>query len=206
MQIFEYISVHVAPPELDEPEPQTNQLDGPAPAHKHVQILFIKAPAPPKSRSLAALLQAPRSEEKTLVYVLVKKPEQIDEIAQAQAQAEQKVNKPEVYFIKYKTQKQEAPAAAPELIPQSAPIETSIQSADQPAAAVDDQLSVSASPASELPQAIAEPIQEAPQSIEQVPLPSAGSDIPSASIQQLPSPSEPISNAEEPSRKYIPSK
>lgn len=45
----------------------------------------------------------PQNEEKTLVYVLVKKPEEQPEIV-IPTQAPTQPSKPEVYFIKYKTQ------------------------------------------------------------------------------------------------------
>lgn len=47
----------------------------------------------------------PQNEEKTLVYVLVKKPEEQQDIVIPTA-APTQPSKPEVYFIKYKTQKE----------------------------------------------------------------------------------------------------
>lgn len=75
---------------------------------KHYKIIFIKAPAyVGQSRVNIPLL--PQNEEKTLVYVLVKKPEENGEI-NVQLPEPTPPSKPEVYFIKYKTQ-QDAEAA-----------------------------------------------------------------------------------------------
>lgn len=70
------------------------------------------------------------------MYVLAKKPESLDDLARnAQPASTTEPSKPEVYFIKYKTQKEAAEqqaAPAP-----SAPIDTesTVVSADEPAAA-----------------------------------------------------------------------
>jgi hypothetical protein len=48
-----------------------------------------------------------QNEEKTIVYVLVNKPEAPEQLAEIPQPAPQVPTKPEVYFIKYKT-KQEA--------------------------------------------------------------------------------------------------
>uniref|UniRef100_A0A182M765 DUF243 domain-containing protein n=1 Tax=Anopheles culicifacies TaxID=139723 RepID=A0A182M765_9DIPT len=72
---------------------------------KHYKIIFIKAPSPP-TVSKVVLPQQPVNEEKTLVYVLHKKPELEQEIV-VPPPATSKPSKPEVYFIKYKTKKQE---------------------------------------------------------------------------------------------------
>lgn len=69
-------------------------------AQKHYKIIFIKAPSPPAYQA-PIIPVAPQNEEKTLVYVLVKKPEEQQEIIIPQA-APTQPSKPEVYFIKYK--------------------------------------------------------------------------------------------------------
>lgn len=64
------------------------------------------------------IYQEQQSEDKTIVYVLVKKPEDIGPIAQPAA----KQSKPEVFFIKYKTQQeQQSPFQSEEELPQEQP-------------------------------------------------------------------------------------
>jgi len=100
--IQKHIYVHVPPPEPEEhisrPLPQFR------PAQKHYKIVFIKAPTPPTPT--AANIQLPgQDEQKTLIYVLVKKPDEAEQL-NIQQPAPTQPSKPEVYFIKYKTQKQ----------------------------------------------------------------------------------------------------
>ncbi len=72
------------------------------PPRKHYKIVFIKAPtAPPPTAPTIEL--PPQDEQKTLIYVLVKKPEEQPEI-NIPTPAPTKPSKPEVYFIRYKTQ------------------------------------------------------------------------------------------------------
>ncbi|XP_049535163.1 uncharacterized protein LOC125950856 [Anopheles darlingi] len=100
-EIHKHVYVHVAPEEKEEIHQKvvlptyTKQ--------KHYKIIFIKAPAPP-TPSKVVLPQQPVNEEKTLVYVLHKKPELEQEIV-VPPPAKAKTHKPEVYFIKYKTEK-----------------------------------------------------------------------------------------------------
>jgi hypothetical protein len=100
--IQKHIYVHVPPPE---PEEQVAQrLPQFRPAQKHYKIVFIKAPTPPTPT--AANIQLPgQDEQKTLIYVLVKKPDEAEAL-NIQQPAPTQPSKPEVYFIKYKTQKQ----------------------------------------------------------------------------------------------------
>ena len=72
------------------------------PPQKHYKIVFIKAPTPP-APTAPVIPVIPQNEEKTLVYVLVKKPEEQPEIV-IPTQPPTQPSKPEVYFIKYKTQ------------------------------------------------------------------------------------------------------
>lgn len=69
------------------------------PRQKHYKIIFIKAPsaAPSYNTQMLQQLAAPQVEEKTLVYVLSKKPEEIptEVLAARQVQASQP-SKPEV--------------------------------------------------------------------------------------------------------------
>ena len=68
--------------------------------------MFIKAPSPP-APTAPIIPQLPQTEEKTLVYVLVKKPEEQPDIV-IPTPAPTQPSKPEVYFIRYKTQKEES--------------------------------------------------------------------------------------------------
>lgn len=100
--IQKHIYVHVPPPEPEEHISQ--KLPQFRPAQKHYKIVFIKAPTPPTPT--AANIQLPgQDEQKTLIYVLVKKPDEAEAL-QIQQPAPTQPSKPEVYFIKYKTQKQ----------------------------------------------------------------------------------------------------
>ncbi|KAM8706910.1 hypothetical protein ACLKA7_011072 [Drosophila subpalustris] len=98
------IYIHSAPDDTEEINQAGPQLDN-VPVRKNYRIVFIKAPTQNLKHTAAALKRAQASnEEKTVIYVLSKKPD-ITEIQQhlQLSQTESKVHKPEVYFIKYKT-------------------------------------------------------------------------------------------------------
>lgn len=98
--IHKHVYVHIPPPE---PEYTTAQRPVQAqPVQKHYRIIFIKAPTQtiPTPPPLAA---APENEEKTIVYVLVRKPDDMPEIV-VPTPASTAPSKPEVYFIRYKTE------------------------------------------------------------------------------------------------------
>uniref|UniRef100_A0A182N0R4 DUF243 domain-containing protein n=1 Tax=Anopheles dirus TaxID=7168 RepID=A0A182N0R4_9DIPT len=100
--IQKHIYVHVPPPEPEEVRVQRPiQLAAP---QKHYKIIFIKAPSAPSYQAPQIPIQ-PQNEEKTLVYVLVKKPDEQQDIV-IPTPAPTQPSKPEVYFIKYKTQKE----------------------------------------------------------------------------------------------------
>ncbi|CAB0042785.1 unnamed protein product [Trichogramma brassicae] len=99
--IQKHIYVHVPPPEPEEQRPIRNYQPQ-APAQKHYKIIFIKAPTPP-APTAPVIPQLAQDEQKTLIYVLVKKPEDAPEFT-LPTQAPTQPSKPEVYFIKYKTQ------------------------------------------------------------------------------------------------------
>jgi hypothetical protein len=105
--VQKHIYVHVPPPEQEEIRQQAPIPV--APAQKHYKIIFIKAPSPPQYQAPIIPVQ-PQNEEKTLVYVLVKKPEEQQDIVIPTA-APTQPSKPEVYFIKYKTQKEQGGAS-----------------------------------------------------------------------------------------------
>lgn len=100
--VQKHIYVHVPPPEPE--EIRTNQILSGQLAQKHYKIIFIKAPSAPSAAAQQIALQQAQNSEKTIVYVLVKKPEELQDI-QINGQPALQPSKPEVYFIKYKTQK-----------------------------------------------------------------------------------------------------
>lgn len=97
--ITKNVYVHVPPPEQPEIYP-SQVIEAPIPK-KHYKIIFIKAPSPPAPVA-PVIPEQSQDIHKTLVYVLVKKPEAqpIIEIPKAEPT---EPSKPEVYFIKYKT-------------------------------------------------------------------------------------------------------
>lgn len=110
--------MHVPPPDVEEQQ-IIHQAPQAVTHQKHYKIIFIKAPSPPSIQEQLIKQQIAQqqqvTEEKTLVYVLVKKPDGLQELRQAQAaqsiQATQNVqSKPEVYFIKYKAEKGASPS------------------------------------------------------------------------------------------------
>jgi len=101
--VHKHVYVHVPPPEPEYLAPR-KPINFPAP-QKHYKIVFIKAPSPP-APTAPVIPQFPQNEEKTLVYVLVKKPDEQPDIV-IPTPAPTQPSKPEVYFIRYKTQKEE---------------------------------------------------------------------------------------------------
>ncbi|XP_055688565.1 uncharacterized protein LOC129793044 [Lutzomyia longipalpis] len=101
--IHKHVYVHVPPPE---PEyiAQKKPIVLPPP-QKHYKIVFIKAPSAP-APTAPVIPALPINEEKTLVYVLVKRPDEQPDVVVPTA-APTQPSKPEVYFIRYKTQKQD---------------------------------------------------------------------------------------------------
>ncbi|XP_011560910.3 extensin [Plutella xylostella] len=101
--VHKHVYVHVPPPDNELPRPP-KQVYVPPP-QKHYKIVFIKAPTPPTPTAPVIPVQ-PQDEQKTLIYVLVKKPEEQPDLV-IPTPAPTQPAKPEVYFIRYKTQKQE---------------------------------------------------------------------------------------------------
>ncbi|XP_061397777.1 uncharacterized protein LOC133333474 [Musca vetustissima] len=103
------VYVHV-PPEEPESYPAPAPIQTAVPK-KHYKIIFIKAPNPPAP--VRQVLPPPvQDEHKTLVYVLVKKPEEQQPIILPTPQPTEP-SKPEVYFIKYKQQNKPAEQYGP---------------------------------------------------------------------------------------------
>lgn len=126
--IQKHIYVHIPPADSEE----AAQVIAPAVNHqKHYKIIFIKAPSAPSIAPQLLQQQQQISEEKTLVYVLVKKPEAI--VLPQQSQQAQQTSKPEVFFIKYKTEKEQGAAAAPLGIVAPGPVQSAPLSIAGPA-------------------------------------------------------------------------
>lgn len=100
--IHKHVYVHVPPPEAPEYK-APKQVPLPQPPQKHYKIVFIKAPTPPTPTAPQLPPLPQPDEEKTLIYVLVKKPEEAPDVV-LPTQAPTQPSKPEVYFIRYKTQ------------------------------------------------------------------------------------------------------
>lgn len=103
-----HIYVHVPPPEDEVIQPQ--QVINQGVRQKHYKIIFIKAPSI-SAQQQAQINLANQQEEKTIVYVLVKKPDEQGPLS-IPNQPLTPPSKPEVYFIKYKTQQGAAQAQA----------------------------------------------------------------------------------------------
>ncbi|KAK0085138.1 hypothetical protein PV325_005725 [Microctonus aethiopoides] len=114
--IHKHVYVHVPPPEAPEYKPP-KYLPPPAAPQKHYKIVFIKAPTPPTPTAPVLPPLPPQDEQKTLIYVLVKKPEEAPEVV-LPTQAPTQPSKPEVYFIRYKTQKEQGGSYGPPAAPQ----------------------------------------------------------------------------------------
>lgn len=101
--ITKNVYIHV-PPEEPVTYAPAKQIEVPT-AKKHYKIIFIKAPAPP-TPTAPVIPEQIQDEHKTLVYVLVKKPEEQPEV-EFPVQATTEPSKPEVFFIKYKEPEKE---------------------------------------------------------------------------------------------------
>ncbi|XP_034487920.1 putative uncharacterized protein DDB_G0271606 [Drosophila innubila] len=92
--------IHSAPEESeDEIQDELQQLN--QQPRNHYNVLFVKTPAQ-TNRAAALNLAKTLKQEKTVVYVLAKKTTASD-LQDAIAEAPQQINKPEVFFIKYRT-------------------------------------------------------------------------------------------------------
>jgi uncharacterized membrane protein YgcG len=91
------VYVHAAP---DEPvDSQARVIRVPGGQDKHVNIIFVKAPSSSSQQQTEVILPE-QNEQKTLVYVLLKKGEANSDI-RVRAPAARGPTKPEVYFIRY---------------------------------------------------------------------------------------------------------
>jgi len=107
-QVFKHVYVHTAP---DEPADQQNRVIRVPGGDKHVNIIFVKTPSSSSSSQTEVILPD-QDEQKNLVYVLLKKAENSNDIKIRRPQA-QRPQKPEVYFIRYKGQEEGGYGQAP---------------------------------------------------------------------------------------------
>ncbi|XP_016973935.1 uncharacterized protein DDB_G0285291 [Drosophila rhopaloa] len=198
------IYIHSAPEETEELRQDEPQLES-VPIRKNYRIVFIKAPSQNLKYTAAALKRAQSSnEEKTVIYVLSKKPDLTEIQQQLQVtQSEAKVHKPEVYFIKYKTQ-EEAQRAQQEIQAQYDALGGATHISDEGVAPITSVSSGALNLGSFAPQQQAQVTtisQPQAQSIVQLPVVSQGIQQQSSFVQQTSSfvPSVP-------SRKYVPAK
>jgi len=113
--VHRHVYVHAAPDEITPTETKIIRAGGNP--EKHVNIIFVKAPSH-SSQSLTEVQLPEQPQQKTLVYVLVKKPESSNSV-QVRGPAPTKPSKPEVYFIRYKDQ---APVYGPPAAQYGAPV------------------------------------------------------------------------------------
>ncbi|XP_055382802.1 uncharacterized protein LOC129612964 [Condylostylus longicornis] len=96
--VSKHIFYHSAPEEPDEEVYEDNSTQQ---ERKHYNVVFIKAPHQ-SVKTIATQTAQALNEEKTAIYVLSKKND-VSEIRQALADAPHHPNKPEVFFVKYRT-------------------------------------------------------------------------------------------------------
>lgn len=96
--ITKNVYVHLPPEDPEDYQPP--QIIQAAAPQKHYKLIFIKAPEPPKPTAPVIPAQ-PQDEHKTLVYVLVRKPDDQPQVILPPVDPTPPA-KPEVYFIKYK--------------------------------------------------------------------------------------------------------
>lgn len=102
--LFRY--VHTAP---DEPvDSQARVIRVPGNADKHVNIIFVKAPSASSQQQTEVILPE-QGQQKTLVYVLTKRPESSSDV-RIRGPSPTQPAKPEVYFIRYKNEGEEQAA------------------------------------------------------------------------------------------------
>uniref|UniRef100_A0A1A9V6E2 DUF243 domain-containing protein n=1 Tax=Glossina austeni TaxID=7395 RepID=A0A1A9V6E2_GLOAU len=139
--ITKTIFIHSAPEETEEDIDQEAIQLAQQP-RKHYNVIFVKAPSQ-TSKATALSLVKGLKEEKTVVYVLSKKTTAAD-LQDAIADTPRHINKPEVFFIKYRTP-EEAANAQKEILTQYDSLGGSTTIVDEgvaPATSVVDSLNV----------------------------------------------------------------
>ncbi|OXA58980.1 protein no-on-transient A [Folsomia candida] len=96
-QVYRHVYVHAAPDEAA--DHQSRVIRVPGGADKHVNIIFVKTPSQSSSQQTEVILPE-QGEQKTLVYVLLKKGSNSADV-KIRRPAASAPAKPEVYFIRY---------------------------------------------------------------------------------------------------------
>lgn len=102
--IHKHISIHVPPKEFDDDSDENRirvirpQIPKP---EKHVNIIFIKAPNPASQKGKTEVILPDSPEQKTLIYILVKKTEPSDGF-KIRGPPPTKPPPPKVFFVAYK--------------------------------------------------------------------------------------------------------
>lgn len=96
--VFRHVYVHAAPDEPTFVENKVLRVGGGG--DKHVNIIFVKAPSSSSSQQTEVILPE-QPQQKTVVYVLVKKPENSNNV-KVTGPGPVRPSKPEVFFIRYK--------------------------------------------------------------------------------------------------------
>jgi Domain of unknown function (DUF243) len=107
-EITKHFYVHEAPEEASNVRIEEKEIQ--VRPQKHYKIIFIKAPSGGSSYAGSNAAIFPQNEEKTIVYVLSKKPEDVNDAGELPTPPPAVTSKPEVFFVKYKNQ-QEAEGA-----------------------------------------------------------------------------------------------
>jgi len=104
-QVYKHVYVHAAP---DEPTYSENKvIRVPGGGDKHVNIIFVKTPSTSSHQQTEVLLPE-QGQQKTVVYVLLKKGSNTNDV-KIRAPGASAPSKPEVFFIRYKDQQAAAP-------------------------------------------------------------------------------------------------
>jgi hypothetical protein len=107
------VYIHSAPDEA--PELKSNVIRVPGGGNKHVNIIFVKTPSQDSSSQTEVILPE-QDEHKNLVYVLLKKGENTNNV-NIRRPAPTQPSKPDVYFIRYKDGKQVESSYGPPALP-----------------------------------------------------------------------------------------
>jgi hypothetical protein len=103
------VYVHAAPDEPTFVENKVLRVNGGG--DKHVNIIFVKAPSS-SSQSQTEVILPEQPQQKTVVYVLVKKPENSNNV-KVTGPGARLPSKPEVFFIRYKNKEEAGGYGAP---------------------------------------------------------------------------------------------
>jgi len=97
-KVYKHISIHI-PPKDEFEVPMKRVIRPMGVPDKHVNIIFVKAPSSSSSQNTEIILPE-QNEQKTIVYVLLRKSEASSDIKIRQPEPA-KPPRPEVFFVKY---------------------------------------------------------------------------------------------------------